>query len=155
MSKIMKRNMPSTQQRWVQMHPFASLSLPKLLKSYWTLVSLNLGQKLFTAKMEGEPQISLNQPKWVQSMHGIHTTCTFYSVSQGFCVTYSTVPSCPIKTTPICRKTALGFVGYSLQFKIKFLSIKMRFGQSILCLEYVKGNGKIPKRFDMPPWNRS
>ena len=85
----------------------------------------------------------------------IHTTCTFYSVSQGFCVTYSTVPSCPIKTAPICRKTALGFVVYSLQFKIKFLSIKMRFGQSILCLEYVKGNGKIPKRFDMPPWNRS
>ena len=26
----------------------------------------------------------------------------------------------------------------------------MRFGQSILSLKHVKGNGKIPKRFDMP-----
>ena len=26
----------------------------------------------------------------------------------------------------------------------------MRFGQSILSLKHVKGNGKIPRRFDMP-----
>ena len=54
------------------------------------------------------------------------------------------------KSPLICRKTALGFLVYSLPFKIKFLYIKMRFGQSILSLRHVKGNGKIPKRFDMP-----